>query len=780
VRFEWPPSVAAINQYGARIIAGLVIPTLALLLKLNIASPSEKEKQWQEEELERKQVRLRDMIERVSEFLKKNPEDDAEDLKIRFVDMYHCCRDVLQLDQGCKALASGLDLTSRLLSKELAHATVATKKGVSSKFKNGERLKELLNYVRQYERLLDTAHLERSQLQPLFSSMRRIWKQYREARRVLRIQLKDDIFAALRLISMARSNIIVLLGASAMSALGGMLEALDILYKSESLEMLRRPNWQWSNFITNVRGWLTLRMMRTFLDLLIGRVRVIGQQGMEQHLRTKLYASMLRQDFEWYRLGQRDERDVHSIFGQIFKIPDQVKGFIGGFTAMVEIAVSAVSQAVIIRQRSNGLLYAMVALEWGSLILGHIVKWIENWAQSRMERGAVSVDLKWIEPLIPENLPTVRASAAERRTLQNWDMFWRYQLRKDNRKSVVSFLAFPASMSVIHAQTLGSYVWAGHLIRSDKVNVDDFEALGAMSGNIAKSFRSLLGAFWQSQENYVPLARSWEVVSAQPTIGLDGGDIPGRKALGTLSFEDVEFKYPDGPQVLKGITFTAEAGMTCAITGTSGSGKSTIFKLITRFYDPEKGAILLDGIDIRTLNPVWARRQIGLVEQKPRIFSLTVKENLIFGCARDPTLQEIEEACRGANIYDFIFNNKEKFPAGLYSNISQDTLSGGELQRIAIARAFLRDAPILLLDEATSSLDSFSQTAVKHALKKLMHGRTVVTIAHRLETIKDSDSILFIKKGKVCEKGTHADLVNAGGHYAELYQQQVTETIVKR
>lgn len=414
------------------------------------------------------------------------------------------------------------------------------------------------------------------------------------------------------------------------------------------------------------------------------------------------------------------------------------------------------------------------------MALHKVLAYLEVFLKVRMEREAVHVDLEWVEPLIPANLPTVRASAAEARTLENWEMFWNHTMRKENQKSIVNILLEPVRAGIRCCHQFGAFIRAGQLIKRNQININEFEALTSMSSNIAGSARRLIGAWDTTRACYGPLARSWDIVSVTPSIGLQGGIVPAFRAKGDLAFEDVHFEYPDGPGVIHGMSWSVSAGTTCALTGASGSGKSTFFKLIERFYDPSEGTVLLDGMDIRTLNPVWVRKQISAVEQKPKLFSLTLRENLTFGCDQEPQPEEIEEACRNANIYDFVFNNKEKFPAGLYTHVSGHTMSGGELQRIAIARALLRDTPILLLDEATSSLDSHSQKAVKSAIANLMKGRTVLTIAHRLETIKDSDIIMFLKAGKITEKGSHAELVSVDGHYAKLYQQQVTETMVAK
>ena len=212
------------------------------------------------------------------------------------------------------------------------------------------------------------------------------------------------------------------------------------------------------------------------------------------------------------------------------------------------------------------------------------------------------------------------------------------------------------------------------------------------------------------------------------------------------------------------------AGTTVAIVGESGSGKSTVVQLIERFYDPQSGTVLLDDVDIRTLNLHWLRAQIGLVSQEPVLFNMTVADNIRYG-RPDATLESVIAAAKAANAHSFI----EALPEGYDTLLGEGAiqLSGGQKQRVAIARAVVKDPKVLLLDEATSALDAESERVVQDALDKLMVGRTTIVIAHRLSTIKDADSIAVVYKGHLVEQGTHEDLVAKGGSYARLVSHQL-------
>jgi subfamily B ATP-binding cassette protein MsbA len=241
-----------------------------------------------------------------------------------------------------------------------------------------------------------------------------------------------------------------------------------------------------------------------------------------------------------------------------------------------------------------------------------------------------------------------------------------------------------------------------------------------------------------------------------------------------IEFTEVGFGYDEGAtRILRGVSFTVNAGQMVAIVGRSGAGKTTLVNLLPRFYDVSAGAIFIDGVDIRHVTLASLRAQIGIVTQETVLFDDTVAANIAYGSAAAPKSQ-IEAAARAANAHDFIAG----LPLGYETVIGErgQRLSGGQRQRLAIARALLKNAPILVLDEATSALDSESELLVQEALANLMMNRTSFVIAHRLSTIRRADAIIVLERGRIVEVGRHDELLSRpGGAYASLYQMQRLE-----
>jgi subfamily B ATP-binding cassette protein MsbA len=270
------------------------------------------------------------------------------------------------------------------------------------------------------------------------------------------------------------------------------------------------------------------------------------------------------------------------------------------------------------------------------------------------------------------------------------------------------------------------------------------------------------------QEGMAAADRVFDIIERPSDINEDRNPVIIKSQPHQVAFKDVSFGYGDD-MVLKNINITVRAGEILAIVGSSGGGKTTLVNLIPRFYDVTEGAVLVDGIDIRKASIASLRQQIAIVTQDPILFNDSVRNNIAYGNP-EASDEAVLEAAKAAYAYDFV----QSFPNKFNTNIGElgSRLSGGEKQRLCIARALLKDAPILILDEATSSLDSESEMLVQKALENLMRGRTTFVIAHRLSTIGYADRIIVISKGRIVEEGSHEKLMSCAGEYCKLYQMQ--------
>ncbi|KAL1979146.1 hypothetical protein VTN96DRAFT_6680 [Rasamsonia emersonii] len=343
-----------------------------------------------------------------------------------------------------------------------------------------------------------------------------------------------------------------------------------------------------------------------------------------------------------------------------------------------------------------------------------------------------------------------------------------------------SSVLYAASQSLTFLCMALGFWYGGTLISSGQYSMLQFficftaVIFGAQSAGGIFSYSPDMGRAKQAAQSFK------ELFSREPRIASDAAPITHTAEVeGMLEFRNINFSYPSRPghPVLKNLSLSVNANQYVALVGPSGCGKTTCIGLIERFYEPDSGAILLDGKDISKLNIQDYRKYLAIVSQDPFLYGGTIKDNLLLGAVDDTSIsmEKMVQACKDANIYDFITSLPEGFDTVIGSKGT--TLSGGQKQRLAIARALIREPKILLLDEATSALDSESEAAVQTALDAARHGRTTIAVAHRLSTIQNADVIYVLSAGEIVESGSHSDLMAKGGQYAQMVRMQSLEKI---
>jgi ATP-binding cassette, subfamily B, bacterial len=333
------------------------------------------------------------------------------------------------------------------------------------------------------------------------------------------------------------------------------------------------------------------------------------------------------------------------------------------------------------------------------------------------------------------------------------------------RQTVFS-LAVNTTTALGTAAVLGYGAW---LVLQRSLTVGELLIVVAYIGSVYKPLETISATIGSLQDQFVNLDMAFELLDKEPDITDSPGAIAIPASRGHVVFDGVGFSYAGRVETLKDISFEAAPGQALAIVGPTGAGKSTLVSLLPRFYDPQAGRIVVDGFDVRSLTLRSLRAQISIVLQEPLLFSSSVADNIRYG-RLDASLDEIVEAATAANAHEFITALPEGYDTPLGERGAQ--LSGGERQRIAVARAFLKNAPILILDEPTSSIDSKTEKVILDALARLMEGRTTFLVAHRLSTLRNVDTILVLDQGRVVERGSHEELLAVEGLYRQLYDVQ--------
>jgi len=443
-------------------------------------------------------------------------------------------------------------------------------------------------------------------------------------------------------------------------------------------------------------------------------------------------------------------------------------------------ASNALSNAWVILIRDSLTVMALIAyllyISWQLtlmlLIIGPVVAWIIDKASKLMRHSssAMQQNMGQLTERLEESLTghqDIKIYGAEQYEQNRFQKTATELLMNSMRVTKVSALNVPL-VQILAAIALAAVVYIALQMSADnQFTTGELLSFITAMALIFEPIRRLTSVNETIQKGMAASESIFELLD-QPDETNRGTTKP-TALKGELSFKAVQFQYPNSEALaLSDFNLTIPAGQTTALVGQSGSGKSTLVNLIARFYDVTDGSINLDGENIQTLERHHLRQQIALVSQKVTLFDDSIAANIAYG-QTEVNRENIIDAAKAAHAWEFI----EKLPQGLDTNIGENgnLLSGGQRQRLAIARAFLKDAPILIFDEATSALDNQSEQMIQQAMESLKKNRTVIVIAHRLSTIENADQIVVMQQGKLVEQGTHSVLLTAKGTYAQLYNQ---------
>lgn len=490
-----------------------------------------------------------------------------------------------------------------------------------------------------------------------------------------------------------------------------------------------------------------------------------------KRMRMLFFGSVLKQDIGWFdttdpgELNSRLSEDLNKVhdgmgtkIGMFFaNITTVIVGFVMGFVYgwKLTLVIIAVSPLIVI---AGGII--------GKLLSSATTQELNAYAKA----GSIAEE-------VISAIRTVAAFGGEKKEIERYASHLGEARDFGIKKGVMSGLGMAFFQLIMFGSYSLAFWYGAKLIIDNEMNGGDL---------LIVFFSVLVGAMQlgQAGPNFTDVATArgaaykvFQIIDRVPPIdssSTDGIVLDDNSFKGDVAFENIEFVYPSRPdiKILNGLSLTVKSGQTVALVGESGCGKSTVVKLLQRFYDPSNGLVTVDGYDIRSLNLRWLRQHIGIVSQEPVLFDTTIAENIRYG--KDGVTQDqIESACKMANAHDFI----ARLPQGYNTLVGErgTQLSGGQKQRIAIARALVKDPRILLLDEATSALDTESESIVQAALDKAREGRTTIVIAHRLSTVRTADVIAAIQEGVVVEEGSHDDLMGTDGVYHQLVTLQTFE-----
>ena len=508
-------------------------------------------------------------------------------------------------------------------------------------------------------------------------------------------------------------------------------------------------------FIINTFEWI-LGFLRSYLfSHTTNRVDVI--------LGTKLFKHLLALPLPFFEV-----RRVGEVIARVREL-ETIRSFITGtaLTVVLDLLFSLVFIAVMFYYSVKLTFVALAAIPFFVLLSVVVTPILRARLKHKFECNAQSQSYM-VEAVT--GIGTVKSLAVEPQLNMRWEGLLANYVRAAFKAGILATFG-SGTVQFIQKTSALAILWVGaHEVIAGRMSVGQLIAFQMLSGRVAEPVLRLAGLWQDFQQVRISLERLGDILNYPPEPDIS----PSRTTLGALKgnvrIEALTFRYRlDGPPVLEDIDLDVPAGTTVGIVGRSGSGKSTLTKLIQRLYLPERGRLLIDGIDLTNVDPAWLRRQIGVVLQENFLFNGSVRENI---ATVDPgaPMEKVIAAASMAGAHEFV----SELPEGYDTQVGErgTALSGGQRQRIAIARTLLSNPRILIFDEATSALDYYSERAIQDNMKEIRKNRTMFVIAHRLSTVRDADVIIVMERGRIVERGTHEELLGLEGIYQGLHAQQ--------
>ncbi|KAG1703631.1 Multidrug resistance protein 1 [Nymphon striatum] len=563
----------------------------------------------------------------------------------------------------------------------------------------------------------------------------------------------------------------------AMSVLIGSIFTLYAFYFGEVLGIFSMTNNEKAlqKSVTIAITFLGIGVGSFILTFMQMMMFSLSGEHLTMRMRSLAFAAMLKQDIGWY---DDKKNSAGSLCTILSSDAASVQGATGARLGTVIQGISSIGAALGMSFYYSWELTLVVGITIPILMVSVYYEGKFLQSQSIMEKDSLDEANKIaVEAL--DNIRTVVSFHQERKFYEKFIHCFKSSFRIVLRNTFFRASVFAFSQITIYFAYAAAFVFGGYIMQTRGLKYENF----------FKVLESILISTYISAQAFaftpdyhkakVSAARILRLLDQKPEIDVTSGDGYQLKTFdGEVTFKDINFSYPNRPDatVLRGVDFKVKPGMTLALVGSSGCGKSTCIQLIERFYEPDLGEILFGSTDYLKLNLKWLRSQIGLVQQEPILFGYSIKENIAYGnLEREIPEEEIIQAAQDANIHEFITG----LPNGYNTNVGTRgaQLSGGQKQRVAIARALIRKPKLLVLDEATSALDSESEKIVEEALEKARKGRSCILIAHRLSTVQNADCIISLKNGHVVEMGTHKELLKQKGFYYLLHQRQALSVI---